>query len=164
MLFSTSGMSYLSAPLLGDASPLFCISFPHLILVLCHCWQVRFDLQVFFLKFERVMSCSTGYENRESDAALKFVRLLSKVHTIVSQTFANFEHHACSEQPWWRVLKYSDAEPENFSRTPGSKPEIAVKLLWGIVFAYWKNITSTSMKNASCDSKPEKQLSEHLAQ
>lgn len=98
MPFSTSGKSYLSVPLLGDASPLFCISLAHLIL-LCCCLQVRFDFQVFFLKFERVMPYNTDYENRESDGALKFVELLAEVHTILSQTLANFEHHTRSEQP-----------------------------------------------------------------
>lgn len=46
-----------------------------------------------------MMSCSTDYENRESDSALKFVGLLAKVQTILSQTFANFEHYDHSEQP-----------------------------------------------------------------
>lgn len=66
-----------------------------------------------------------------------------------------------------KVIKYSDAESQNLSRTSGSKPEVVVKyvtLLWGIVFTYWKKVTSVSMENASFESKPQKKLSEHLAQ
>lgn len=60
-----------------------------------------------------------------------------------------------------RVLKCSGAEPENLSKTSGSKPEVAVKSVIALsIFTYWKN---ASMKNASFDSKPEKKLSEHLA-
>lgn len=65
----------------------------------------------------------------------------------------------------FRVLKCSDAEPENLSKTSGSKPEVAVKCDIALsIFTYWKNVTSASMKNASFDSKPEKNLSEHLVQ
>lgn len=46
-----------------------------------------------------------------------------------------------------RVLKCSDAEPENLSKTSGSKPEVAVKCDIALsIFTYWKNVTSASMK------------------
>lgn len=107
--------------------PLY-FAFPLLIWFLFFAAVGMWDLTCrFFLKFERMMSCSTGYENREPDATLKCVGLLAKVHAIFSQTIANFEHHDLLRTPMVRVLKYSVAEPENFSRTSRSKPEVAVK-------------------------------------